>query len=150
MPQSHAAILVHIIFSTKNREPLIQPEVEPELFPYLTTACRTADSPALIINGTMDHMHLLVKLGRKIAIADLVEAIKTSSSRWIKTKGPPYRDFHWQNGYGAFSVGQSGVPALKQYIANQKEHHRIKPFQEEFREFLTKYEIEWDERYVWD
>ena len=150
MPQSHAAILVHIIFSTKNREPFIQPEIETELFPYLATSCRSANSPALLINGTMDHVHLLVNLGRKTAIADLVEEIKTSSSRWIKSKGPPFQNFYWQNGYGAFSIGQSGVAALKQYIANQKEHHRVKTFQEEFREFLTRYEMEWDERYVWD
>ena len=150
MPQSLSAILVHIIFSTKNREPFIQPDIEPELFPYLATACKTADSPALIINGTMDHVHLLVKLGRKTSIADLVEEIKTSSSRWIKTKGGLYQKFYWQNGYGAFSIGQSGVVALKTYIVNRKEHHRVRTFEEEYREFLAKYNVEYDERYVWD
>ena len=93
---------------------------------------------------------MLVNLGRKTAIADLIEEIKTSSSRWIKTKGPRYQDFYWQNGYGAFSIGQSGVDALKQYIANQKEHHRVRTFQEEYRDFLKRYEMEYDERYVWD
>jgi putative transposase len=120
MPQSLAAILVHVVFSTKNREPLIKPEIASELYPYLSTACQTANSPAILINGTVDHLHLLVKLGRKTAIADLVEEIKSSSSRWIKTKGPDYREFYWQAGYGAFSIGQSGVSALKRYIANQK------------------------------
>jgi putative transposase len=150
MPQSHAAILVHIIFSTKNRQPLIQPEIESELYPYMSTICQSANSPAILINGTMDHLHLLVKLGRKTAIADLVEEIKSSSSGWIKKKGRQYEGFYWQSGYGAFSIGQSGVPSLKKYIANQKEHHRVKTFQEEYREFLKKYEMEYDERYVWD
>src|SRR5438046_1998670 len=105
MPQSLAAVLVHIIFSTKNREPFIQLDVEPELYRYLATACQTAESPALLINGTADHLHLLVKLGRKTSIANLVEEIKSSSSRWIKTKGPSYKGFYWQSGYGAFSIG---------------------------------------------
>lgn len=150
MPQSLASILVHIIFSTKNREPLIHPEIEPELFPYLATTCGSLKSPALLINGTMDHVHLLVSLGRKMSVADLIEELKSSSSRWIKSKGPRYREFCWQHGYGAFSIGQSGVSALKEYIEQQKEHHRVRTLQEEFREFLHKYEMESDERYVWD
>src|SRR6185436_652196 len=100
-----------------------QPDVEPELYAYLATACKTADSPALLINGTADHIHLLVKLGRKTSIANLIEDIKSSSSRWIKTKGPRYKGFYWQAGYGAFSIGQSQVATVKRYIANQKEHH---------------------------
>ena len=80
----------------------------------------------------------------------MIEEIKSSSSRWIKTKGPSYRNFFWQNGYGAFSIGESGVAALKKYIANQKEHHHVKTFQEEYRAFLAKYRVEYDERYVWD
>jgi REP element-mobilizing transposase RayT len=97
-----------------------------------------------------DHVHLLFRLGRKRSLAEIVEEVKKSSSKWIKTKGPQYKDFYWQSGYGAFSIGQSGIDALKAYIANQKEHHRKKTFQEEFREFLAKYQIEYDERYVWD
>jgi len=150
MPQSIAAILVHVIFSTKNREPFIQPEIEHELFPYMSRTCQSANSPALIINGTMDHVHLLVNLGRKTAIADLVEELKSSSSGWIKSKGPNYKKFYWQAGYGAFSIGQSSLVALKEYIATQKEHHRVKTFQEEYREFLKRYEMAYDERYVWD
>ncbi len=150
MPQSLASVLVHVVFSTKNRQPLIRPEIEPELHPYLATACRTLDSPTLTINGTEDHVHVLLRLGRKIALAELVQEIKTSSLKWIKTKGLPYQGFHWQNGYGAFSIGQSGVEALQAYIANQKEHHRRKTFQEEFRALLAKYRIEYDERHVWD
>jgi putative transposase len=150
MPQSLAAILVHLVFSTKNREPFIQSEIEQELFPNMATTCQSVNSPALIINGTMDHVHLLVKLGRKTAIADLVEEVKSSSSGWIKSKGSHYQRFYWQAGYGAFSIGQSGVDALKTYIANQKEHHRNRTFQEEFRGLLQRYGCEFDERYVWD
>jgi REP element-mobilizing transposase RayT len=150
MPQSLAAILVHVIFSTKNRERFIQPEIESELFPYMATSCQSVNSPALLINGTMDHVHLLVNLGRKTAIADLVEEVKSSSSGWIKSKGPGYKNFYWQAGYGAFSIGQSGVEALKEYIAKQKEHHRVRTFQEEYRDILLRYQLECDERYVWD
>src|SRR5713226_9056922 len=135
MPQSLASVLVHLVFSTKNRQPFISPEIEPQLHPYLATVFRTLDSPTLTINGTEDHVHVLFRLGRKISLAKLVEEIKTSSSKWIKTKATAYKDFHWQSGYGAFSIGQSGVEDLKKYIANQKEHHRKKSFQEEFRAF---------------
>jgi putative transposase len=121
MPQSLAVVLIHLVFSTKNRQPWILPEIEPELHPYMATVFRSLDSPTLTINGTSNHVHVLFRLGRKIALAKVVEEIKTSSSKWIKTKGPDYQDFYWQNGYGAFSIGQSGVESLKKYIANQKE-----------------------------
>jgi REP element-mobilizing transposase RayT len=150
MSQSLASILVHLIFSTKHREPLIAPEIEPELYPYLATVLRAMESPSLAINGTADHVHILFRLSRKLALSEVVEEVKTSSSKWIKTKGAPFARFYWQAGYGAFSIGESGVRALKEYIAKQKEHHRKKTFQEEFRAFLAKYEIEYDERYVWD
>ncbi len=150
MPQSLAAVYVHLIFSTKNRQPLIQPEIEEELRRYLAGILRNLDSPMICANGTADHIHILIRLGRKHSLADIVEEIKKSSSKWIKTKGPAFRDFYWQNGYGAFSIGQSGIDGLKEYLANQKEHHRQKSFQDEFREFLDKYQLEYDERYVWD
>jgi REP element-mobilizing transposase RayT len=150
MPQSLASVWVHLVFSTRHRRPFIRPEIERELHPYLATVFRSLDSHTLSINGTEDHVHVLFRLGRKISLAKLVEEVKTSSSKWIKTKGPEYKEFHWQNGYGAFSIGQSGVEALQKYIANQKEHHRRKTFEEEFRAFLGKYQIEYDERYVWD
>ena len=150
MPQSLSALLVHIIFSTKNREPLIQSEIEPELFPYIAKICQSAKSPALIINGTTDHIHMLVNLHRRGSVASLVEEVKSSSSGWIKNKGSSYKNFYWQRGYGAFSIGQSGVDALKIYISRQKEHHLKVTFQAEFRKFLRRYEIEYDERYVWD
>jgi len=150
MPQSLASILVHIVFSTKHRQPLIKPEVEKELFSYMAGIFRQYESPASTINGTDDHVHILCSLSRKMALSDLLEEVKKSSSKWIKTKGAAYKNFYWQNGYGAFSIGQSGVEALKKYIATQKEHHRQKTFQDESREFLQLYNIEYDERYVWD
>ncbi len=150
MPQSLARILVHIIFSTKHRQPLIKPEVENQLFSYMASIFRATDSPALAINGTEDHVHILCSLSRKMTLSDLLEEVKKGSSKWIKTKGAAYKNFYWQNGYGAFSIGESGIEALKKYIADQKEHHRKKTFQEEFRAFLKLYNIEYDKRYVWD
>lgn len=150
MSQSLARVLVHIVFSTKHRQPHIRPEIESELFPYMSSIFREYESPAIIINGVEDHVHILCVLSRKIALSDLIEQVKKSSSKWIKTKGAAYKNFYWQNGYGAFSIGESGVAALKKYIADQKEHQRKKTFQEELREFFKLYKIEYDEKYVWD
>jgi len=111
---------------------------------------RALKSPSLIIDGTTDHVHILFSLGRVIRIADLVEEVKTESSKWIKTKGPVFRTFHWQKGYGAFSIGQSQVSTLKRYITRQKLHHQRVTFQDEYRKFLKTYGIDYDERYVWD
>jgi putative transposase len=150
MPQSLSSLLVHLIYSTKDRYPFIIPEIESELHAYTSTILRELDCPALAMNGTEDHVHILFRLSRTRTVAEIVEEIKTSTSKWIKTKGGLLTKFYWQNGYGAFSIGESGVKALKEYIANQKEHHRKKTFQDEFRAFLHKYLIEYDERYVWD
>jgi REP element-mobilizing transposase RayT len=111
---------------------------------------RALESPSLAIDGTSDHLHILFSLSRVIKIADLVEEVKTETSKWIKTKGPDFRNFHWQAGYGAFSTGQSQVPILKRYIARQKLHHQRVTFQDEYRKFLKTYGIDYDERYVWD
>ena len=104
MPQSLASILIHLIFSTKNREPFITPSIEPELHPYMAKILRALKSPSLSIGGTDDHAHILFSLARVIKIADLVEEVKTDSSKWIKTKGAEFRNFHWQKGYGAFRL----------------------------------------------
>ena len=116
----------------------------------MATIFREHDSPSLIIDGTTDHVHALFALGRTITIADLVEEVKTGSSKWLKTKGREFRNFHWQRGYGAYSIGQSNVTELKRYIRNQKQHHRRVTFEDEYRKFLKRYEIDFDERYVWD
>ncbi|MCG3157095.1 MAG: hypothetical protein DKINENOH_03726 [bacterium] len=150
MPQSLANIPVHCIWSTKHREPFIRPEIEKELFSYMAAIFREYESPALTINGTEDHVHALIILSRKITVAKVIEEVKKSSSKWIKTKDAFYKNFYWQNGYAALGIGQSNIEALKKYIADQKEHHRKKTFQEEYIAFLKKYNIEYDERYVWD
>ena len=150
MPQSLASVLVHLVFSTKHRQPLIAPEVEPELYPYMATVFRSCDSPSLAGNGTADHVHWLFSLARTATVAAVVEAVKTSSSKWLKTKGGDLAHFQWQADYGAFSVGASMVPDVKAYIARQKEHHREATFQDEYRALLSRYGIAFDERYVWD
>jgi len=150
MSQSLSSILVHLVFSTKLREPFITADIEPELHAYLVAVFRACKSPSLLVGGTKDHVHALFALSRTATVAGVVEEIKKSSSRWMKTKGTEFRGFHWQAGYGAFSIGQSGVVDLKRYIANQKEHHRRSSFQDEYRALLKKYEVEFDERYVWD
>lgn len=150
MPQSLSSILIHLIFSTKHREPFITPEIEQELHPDMATIFRSLKSPALAIDGTRDHVHILFSLSRVITIADLVEEVKTASSKWIKNKGQEFRQFRWQRGYGAFSIGQSQLTVVKRNIQSQKEHHKRVTFQEEFLKFLKNYQIEYDDRYVWD
>lgn len=150
MPQSLSSILIHLIFSTKHREPFLTPEIDSELYPYMASIFKAMKSPALIIDGTSDHVHTLLSLSRVVTIADLVEEVKTESSKWIKRKGREFRSFHWQSGYGAFSIGQSQVSTVRRYIRRQKEHHRRVTFEDEYRKFLKVYEVEYDERYVWD
>lgn len=150
MATSLSSILVHLVFSTKHREDLITPEIEPELYPYLAKIFREYKSPSLAINGTANHIHILFALARTISVSDLVEEVKSSSSGWIKSKGTEFRQFYWQTGYGAFSIGQSNVEALKRYIANQKEHHQAKTFEDEYRKMLRQYKVECDEKYLWD
>lgn len=150
MAQSLANILIHIIFSTKKRAPMILPEITPELYPYLAGIARAHKSHVHEIGGIEDHVHLLVTLPRTLALSDLIEEIKKGSSKWIKTKGIQYVDFGWQDGYGAFSIGQSAYDNLRKYIQTQKDHHKKISFQDEFRAFLKKYEVDYDEKYVWD
>ena len=150
MPQSLTKIFVHLTFSTKHRQPLIKTEIENELFPYIAKIFRECDSPILAINGISDHIHVLFLLSRKTPLCDVIEEVKKNSSKWIKTKGTEYKNFYWENGYGAFSVSQSKVDRVKSYIAKQKIHHKKKDFKEEYLQLLKKYEIEYDERYVWD
>jgi len=150
VPQSLSSILIHLVFSTKHRELFITPAIETELHPYLATIFRALKSPSLCIDGTADHLHVLFSLARVITIADLVEEVKTESSKWMKTKGQEFKNFHWQKGYGAFSIGQSNVASLKRYIRGQKQHHQRVSFQDEYRKFLKAYAIDYDERYVWD
>jgi len=150
MSQSLANLYIHLIFSTKDRHPFLTAEVRPELHAYMATVFADLKSPATLINSVEDHIHILFNMSRTIALAKAVEEIKKSTSKWIKTKGDRFQKFSWQAGYGAFSVSESNTGAVANYIQNQEEHHRSKSFQEEFREFLTKNKIEFNELYVWD
>lgn len=124
--------------------------IRPALHAYLATVARNADCECYRAGGTADHIHLAIRISRTITMANLIEILKTSSSKWIKNQSPDLAGFSWQRGYGAFSVGPSNLDDLRDYIDNQEEHHRIHTFQEEYRAFLAKYKIEYDERYVWD
>jgi REP element-mobilizing transposase RayT len=148
MAQTLTSLLVHLIFSTKNRARLITPEVEPELFAYIGGILKNNQS-RLLAGGTSDHVHLLVSQSKNIAVSELLKDVKKDSSSWIKTQGREFRDFHWQDGYGAFSFGNHDLPALKRYVATQKEHHKKEPFQEELIRLLEESGIEYDERYLW-
>ena len=150
MPQSLAKILVHIIFSTKGRTPVIAPGVRPELDAYIVGILRQLECPSILVNSVADHVHILCRLSRTLALAKAIEQVKKGSSKWIKTKAAALRNFHWQNGYGAFSVSQSSVDEVRRYIANQEEHHRRVTFEEEFRAFLDRHGVAYDERFVWD
>jgi putative transposase len=150
MPQSLSRVLIHLVFSTKYREPVLAPAVRVELHPYMAVVLRENGCPSLQVGGVEDHVHLLFALSRTLSIAEVVEIVKTSSSKWLKTRGPGLADFHWQNGYGAFSVSSSGAATVTAYIQRQEEHHRKRKFQEEFRSFLRRHKVAWDERYVWD
>lgn len=151
MAQSLSKILVHIVFSTKNREPyLVNQELRSELHKYLGGVCRDHSSPSLVVGGVEDHVHILCALGRTIAVADLIREVKRASSKWIKSRDKKLADFHWQGGYGAFSVSQSNVEKVRKYIIEQEDHHRSMSFQDEMRMLFRKHGIEFDEQYVWD
>ena len=141
---------MHLIFSTKHREPLINPPLEAELHAYLGGICNKLDCTVIKVGGYKDHIHILCMLSKKIALMKLIEEIKSHSSKWIKTKRSGYEKFYWQNGYGAFSVDPSEVDTVIAYITKQHEHHSKKTFQDEYRAFLKKYKVEYDEKYVWD
>jgi len=150
MSQSLAKNLIHIIFSTKNRQPTIAPSVQEELKAYLVGTLANLDSPSIETNCTEDHVHILCTISRNHSLANLLEELKKSSSKWMKGKGPEFQDFYWQAGYGAFSVSQSNVEQVRSYIRNQETHHRTTTFQEEFQRFLEKHQIKFEEQYVWD
>jgi REP element-mobilizing transposase RayT len=151
MPQSLAKILIHTVFSTKDRRPFLKDcELREELHRYMGGILSNLECPSLIVGGVEDHVHFLCSLSRTCTVADMVKEVKRGSSLWVKTKSPELDEFSWQNGYGAFSIGSSQVERVREYIANQVEHLWRISFQDEFRTLLQRYEIEFDERYVWD
>lgn len=150
MPQSLSFVLIHLVFSTKGRAPLLDTKIRPALHGYLATVARNRDCECYRVGGVADHVHLAIVLSRTIAVASLVEELKTSSTKWLKTQSPALESFAWQRGYVAFSVGPKDREALFGYIDGQEEHHRTRSFQEEYRAFLKKYGVAYDEEYVWD
>ena len=152
MPQSLSRIYTHIIFSTKHRVKFIDDAIEASLFDYLGGTCKKFESNPIRVGGYRDHVHILCQLSRKIAAMKLVEEVKKSSSKWIKTQGEQYENFYWQNGYGIFSVNPKKIDIVERYIRNQKAHHERKSntFKKEYVSYLNAYQIEYDERYVWD
>ena len=150
MPQSLARVHQHLIFSTKGRTPVLDGAVRNSLHNYMAVVLRNLDCPAELINSVEDHVHILFELGRTVTYSKAVEEVKKTSSKWIKTVGPQYAKFAWQAGYGIFSVSASRVVTVREYIANQRAHHRRQSFQDEFRSFLKRHRVAYDERYIWD
>jgi REP element-mobilizing transposase RayT len=150
MAQSLARLHLHLIFSTKNRERVITDGIRESLHAYMATVLQNFGCPPVLINSVEDHVHVLFELSRTVAVSSAVEDVKKASSKWIKTQGEQFAGFAWQAGYGVFAVSESNVPVVREYIANQQEHHRRKSFQEEYRAFLERHQIAFDERYVWD
>jgi putative transposase len=151
MPQSLAKILVHTVFSTKERRPFLRDAaLRQELHRYLGGILKNVDCQPIIVGGVEDHVHLLASLSRTCAAAEMVKEVKRGSSLWAKEREAGMRDFGWQNGYGMFSIGSSQIEDTRRYIAEQEQHHRKLSFQDEFRLLLKRYELAYDERYVWD
>jgi REP element-mobilizing transposase RayT len=151
MSQSLSKILVHAVFSTKERRPFLRDGgLRDEMHHYLGGILTKLDCQPIIVGGVEDHVHLLCALARTCTASDMVKEVKRGSSIWIKTKGPSLQDFSWQSGFGIFSIGFSQIPDVKQYIENQIEHHRKISYEDEFRTLLKRYGIDYDERYVWD
>jgi REP element-mobilizing transposase RayT len=150
MPQSLSNVIIHIIFSTRDREPWLDRDVRPRMHAYVATICRDQSAEAFLVGGVVDHLHIVTTLPRTLSQATMIETVKKTSSKWIKALDRKYRGFYWQRGYGSFSVSPSQLQAVLDYVESQEEHHRTRSFQEEYRDFLSKYGIEFDERYVWD
>ncbi|OWK36262.1 transposase [Fimbriiglobus ruber] len=148
MSQSLSRILIHLVFSTKHREPFLGADSRERAFAYLAGTLNELNNPAILVGGMSDHVHLLFVLARSQPLSKVVEIVKKQSSKWAKEHVHP--GFYWQTGYGAFSVSPSNIPDVKAYIANQEKHHNGLTFQDEFRELLRRHGVEWDEKYLWD
>lgn len=151
MPQSLSAVYVHLIFSTKNRAVWLRDdELRSELHSYLGRVSKELGCTPVFVGGVEDHVHVVARLARTISQSEWVKEVKRVSSAWVKKRSPGMREFGWQGGYGVFSVSASKIDAVREYVERQEEHHRKVSFQDEFRSFLRRYDVQWDERYVWD
>jgi putative transposase len=150
MANTFTSLYYHLIFSTKNREPWIRPELESRVWPYFGGIARENDFKALLVGGIENHVHLLLGVPPTLSVSKAVQLIKGGSSKWMKEAMPGFAGFEWQDGYAAFSVSKSHLPEVEAYIRNQREHHRHKSLEEEYRVFLARHEIQYDERYLFD
>ena len=150
MAHSFSNLLYHAIFGVKHRQAILAKPVRDKLFSYMAGIIQNHDGHPIEINGVEDHVHVLCLMSRKFTLAQLFEAVKADSSKWIKSKGLEYVEFYWQGGYGVFSVSESNCPEVKKYIEDQERHHQTMSYQDEFRWLCQKHGIVIDERYVWD
>ena len=150
MPSTYTNLLYHIVFSTKHRIPLIDEEIQEELYRYIGGIIRAEGGIQLEIGGVSDHVHILTKIKPAIAVSEMLAKIKANSSKWLNDHKMKMRKFGWQEGYGAFTVSESQAQSVREYIRNQPEHHRKQTFQEEFVALLERHGIEYDPRYLWD
>ncbi|AXJ01073.1 REP element-mobilizing transposase RayT [Cyclonatronum proteinivorum] len=150
MGQSLILFYAHIVFSTKNRAPMISDDIREELHSYLGGICKENGCIPIKIGGTNDHVHILCRMSKQLSLSKLIQALKANSSKWVKTKGVSSQSFAWQSGYGAFSVNPQQVDVISKYILNQEEHHKKRSFKEEYLKILKKYNVEYDHRYIWD
>lgn len=149
MPHSYSTCLMHCVFSTKDRQKIITPNLETRLWPYLGGVARENKMTALAVGGVEDHVHILLAVPSTLSISKAMQLIKGGSSKWIHDTFADFQDFEWQEGYGAFSISQSGIADTIAYINGQRDHHADYSFKAEFIAFLKKHEIQYDERYVW-
>jgi REP element-mobilizing transposase RayT len=150
MAQSLAKNYIHLVFSTQDRRPFLTHATRPDLFAYITNLMKNMNCAVFQVGGVEDHIHVLFSLDKNIALSKFVNDLKTNSSKWLKTKSDNLIDFAWQRGYGAFSVSQSDLESVKEYIQNQVKHHEKMSFQDELRTLLKRYKVDFDEKYLWD
>jgi putative transposase len=150
-PMGHTLVkaYVHIVFSTRKRQPLILPEIEMALHQQIASICRSLECLPLKVGGFKDHVHILCSLHKDISILELIEEVKITSSRWMRNKNDLFKNFYWQQGYGTFSLSESEIPVLSHYIENQRDHHSRMSFEDEFKRLLVENEIEYDEHVLW-
>lgn len=149
MANTYSALFYHVVFSTKNRAAFIRPEIEERIWAYIGGVARHHQMTAIQVGGVDDHIHALVMAPATLAPFEIAKYLKGESSKWIHETFADLRDFGWQDGYGAFTVSKSNVPGVVNYIQNQREHHQTQTFQDEYRAFLKKHGVEYDERYLW-